>query len=160
VVIGRGHVPADILFIGLGPGRTENNLGLPFVGDSGKLLDEAISRALAVARWRPARRPTYYLTNVVACRPCDNKPGPNRDPTPEEAWACWPRLEATYGIIKPKMVILLGQTTARLYGKVWPGTMLLEHPAYLVRQGRTKSPNFPTYCRKLADGIQKYLGEV
>ena len=70
------------MFIGEGPGANEDQQGRPFIGRAGKLLDELLGVV-------PLRRSDVYITNVVKCRPPDN-----RDPLPEEVRACWPYLEA------------------------------------------------------------------
>jgi len=67
------------------------------VGRSGKLLDELLGVV-------PLNRSDVYITNVVKCRPPDN-----RDPLPEEVRACWPYLEAQISLIKPKVIATLGR---------------------------------------------------
>lgn len=143
VVVGRGLPTAPIMIIGEGPGQTEDETGLPFVGKSGQLLE----KILESVRIDPASE--VYICNVVRCRP----PG-NRVPTPEEAAACRPYLMEQIRLVDPKIILLTGATalrgvTGRKDGitKVrgqwleWEGRLCMPifHPAYLLRnQSREK----------------------
>src|SRR5579884_4022171 len=75
-VPGEGPAPADLMFIGEGPGFHENEQGRPFVGPAGRFLEQLLA-SISLTRQQ------VYITNVVKCRP----PG-NRDPMPEEMAAC------------------------------------------------------------------------
>ncbi|PJA86954.1 MAG: uracil-DNA glycosylase [Candidatus Moranbacteria bacterium CG_4_9_14_3_um_filter_42_9] len=97
VVPGEGSAEAEIMFIGEGPGKKEDELGRPFVGAAGKFLDEM----LAIIK---LKREQVYIANVVKCRP----PG-NRDPLPEEVAECWPWLVEQIKIIDPKLIVTLGR---------------------------------------------------
>lgn len=96
-VPGEGNPNAEILFIGEGPGKKEDELGRPFVGAAGKLL-EALLQHIGLTR------NDVFIANVVKHRP----PG-NRDPLPEEVSACWPYLQKQVEIISPKIIVLLGR---------------------------------------------------
>ncbi|MBU1167776.1 uracil-DNA glycosylase [Patescibacteria group bacterium] len=96
-VPGDGDPHADIVFIGEGPGRNEDQQGLPFVGAAGKLLSELM---VGIG----LERKDAFIANVVKCRP----PG-NRDPLPEEVEACWPYLEQQLKLIDPLLVVTLGR---------------------------------------------------
>lgn len=97
VVPGEGSDSAEIMFIGEGPGKNEDEQGRPFIGAAGKLLDKLIESI-------GLTRKDIYIANVVKCRP----PG-NRDPLPEEVEACRPWLDKQIKIIKPRMIVLLGR---------------------------------------------------
>lgn len=97
LVMGDGDLDADIVFIGEAPGKKEDESGLPFVGASGKFLNEMLSQAGMV-------RDDVYITNVVKYRPPNN-----RDPKPAEKKAFMPYLLKQLEIIKPKVVITLGR---------------------------------------------------
>lgn len=97
VVFGDGNPNAKILFIGEAPGKKEDELGIPFVGASGKFLDEMLSNV-------KMKREDVYIANVCKCRPPQN-----RDPLPEEIETCWPWLEKQIEIIDPKLIITLGR---------------------------------------------------
>jgi uracil-DNA glycosylase family 4 len=96
-VPGEGPADAKILFIGEGPGFNENELGRPFVGQAGKFLDELLSHA-------GLNRTEVFITNVVKCRP----PG-NRDPLPEELYACNSYLDRQIELINPDVIVTLGR---------------------------------------------------
>ncbi len=100
-VFGEGNPRAGLMFVGEGPGATEDELGRPFVGAAGQLLD----RILAAAG---IRREEVYITNVVRCRP----PG-NRAPAPEEMKTCLPYLTEMIRIIQPSLLVCLGATAAQ-----------------------------------------------
>ena len=152
-VVGRGYIPADALFIGEGPGTSEDTLGIPFVGPSGRLLDEAIQDTQAFH----VTVPRYYITNTVQCRPCDSKDGPNRQPTSEEAWQCWSNLEAIHRKVKPKEIIYLGKVAEKFCKKAWPHGVLFYHPAYLLRRGGTGTPLYFGFVRDLAEVFKRCL---
>ncbi len=97
LVIGDGNLNAQIVFIGEAPGKNEDEQGLPFVGASGKFLNEMLAQA-------GMERADVYITNIVKYRPPNN-----RDPLPEEKKAFWPYLLKQLQIIQPKVVITLGR---------------------------------------------------
>lgn len=97
VVPGEGNSKAEIMFIGEGPGKNEDELGRPFVGAAGKLLDELIGSI-------GLKREDVYIANVVKCRPPNN-----RDPLPVEVDSCRDWLDKQVEIINPKLIILLGR---------------------------------------------------
>jgi DNA polymerase len=97
LVMGDGNLDAAIVFIGEAPGKKEDESGLPFVGVSGKFLNEMLAQAGLV-------RSDVYITNVVKYRPPQN-----RDPKPAEKKAFMPYLLKQLEIIHPKVVITLGR---------------------------------------------------
>ncbi len=97
VVPGAGSATAKIMFIGEGPGAKEDELGQPFVGASGKFLDEMLEII-------NLKRTDIYIANIVKCRPPSN-----RDPLPEEKKICWQWLEKQIKIIQPKLIVTLGK---------------------------------------------------
>lgn len=103
VVPGNGNSQAQILFIGEGPGKKEDELGKPFVGASGKFLDELLASI-------ELKREDVYIANVVKCRPPEN-----RDPLPEEIAACTPWLKRQITAIQPKIIATLGRFSMRLF---------------------------------------------
>jgi len=130
-VLGRGVLPADVLFVGIGPGKTEDVTGIPFEGIAGKVLDDWIRLA--------GLSNNYLITNLVACRPTDFAGGPNRDPFPDEIEQCTPRLTGLIEKAEPKAVILLGRQVQVAATRIkWPngvGFLSLYHPAYIARRG-------------------------
>jgi len=106
-VPGEGDPNAKIMFVGEAPGYYEDVQGRPFVGAAGKLLTELIENVLGVPR------ASVFITNVVKCRPPEN-----RDPLPEEIFACSPYLDRQIMLIRPKIVITLGRhSTGYILGK-------------------------------------------
>lgn len=97
LVMGDGNPDADIVFVGEAPGKAEDEQGLPFVGASGRFLNEMLEAA-------GLQRSDVYITNIVKYRPPNN-----RDPTPEEKREFWPYLMRQLEIIDPKVVITLGR---------------------------------------------------
>ena len=139
VVFGVGNAEADLLFVGEGPGAEEDRLGEPFVGRSGKLLDQLMWEELGLTRAE------CYIANVVKCRP----PG-NRDPEPDEIATCRPWLERQMELIAPLVVVTLGKFATQLLldskegitklrGRTYPwrdGVLIpTVHPAYALRGG-------------------------
>ncbi|RIK39191.1 MAG: uracil-DNA glycosylase [Chloroflexi bacterium] len=96
-VIGEGRVDANILFIGEAPGEQEAKSGRPFVGASGRLLNELLGST-------GLQREDVYITNVVKDRPPEN-----RDPTPAEIALYAPFLVRQIEIIRPKVIATLGR---------------------------------------------------
>ena len=106
VVFGSGDPAADLMFVGEAPGFHEDQQGLPFVGQAGKLLDKLLAGI-------GLERSDVYVVNTLKCRP----PG-NRDPMPDEKQACEPFLFRQIELIKPKVIATLGNhATKQLTGK-------------------------------------------
>ena len=97
VVFGSGNPEAKIIFIGEAPGKKEDELGIPFVGSTGRILDKMLEGIVI-------KREDVYLTNLCKCRPPEN-----RDPLPEEVTTCAYWLEKQIQIINPKIIITLGR---------------------------------------------------
>jgi len=126
VVPGEGSAEAEIMFIGEGPGKKEDELGRPFVGAAGKFLAEMLglinlkresvyphtknnnvntSNKITTSNQEKVNFGVgVYIANVVKCRPPEN-----RDPLPEEVQACWPWLLEQIKIIQPKLIVTLGK---------------------------------------------------
>ena len=101
VVFGQGVENAEVLFVGEGPGQSEDEQGLPFVGRSGQLLDKYLF-AIDLDRSK-----NCYIANIVKCRPPHN-----RDPLNEEQAACRHWLDAQRDLIRPKLIVCLGRIAA------------------------------------------------
>jgi len=97
-VPGTGPVTAEVVFIGEGPGKNEDEQGIPFCGASGKFLDELLESILL-------SRDDIFITNIVKCRP-----PANRDPLPDEKQICSETyLDKQLALIKPKLIVTLGR---------------------------------------------------
>jgi len=147
VVLGRGAVPCDILFIGEAPGKVEDLHGEPFIGPSGKMLDFMME---AAAQCSGVPAPSYYITNTCACRPTDSLSGPNLKPTPEQLAACHERLVEEITAASPKRVVLVGKVAQKTCGKQVKGAHKMHHPAFLLRTGGAKSPYYLREMRNLS----------
>jgi DNA polymerase len=102
VVFGVGRPDADLMFVGEGPGAQEDLTGEPFVGRAGQLLTQLIEGI-------ELTRADVYIANVVKCRP----PG-NRDPQPDEIAACAPWLDRQLELIRPRVIVTLGNFATKL----------------------------------------------
>lgn len=146
LVFADGNPKAKIMLIGEAPGAEEDLQGLPFVGQSGKLLDKILA-CIGLDRTK------IYITNIVPWRP----PG-NRTPTAVEIVMYQPFLEQHIALIDPEILILLGGVSAKTILNTVNGIMKLRgrwfsyvdingkkiptlptfHPAYLLRSPRQK----------------------
>jgi DNA polymerase len=108
-VPGEGNPDTEVVFVGEGPGFNEDRQGRPFVGRAGDLL----VRLLASIGWR---RDDVFITNVVKCRPPDN-----RDPEPDEITACLPYLRRQLEVLDPALVVTLGRHSM---GRFMPGARI------------------------------------
>ena len=102
VVFGVGNPNADLMFVGEAPGFHEDQQGVPFVGQAGKLLDSLLGGI-------GLTRADVYIANVLMCRP----PG-NRDPAPDEIESCEPHLFRKIELIEPTVVATLGNFATKL----------------------------------------------
>jgi len=141
VVIYRGAIEAPLMFVGEGPGASEDEQGIPFVGQAGRLLTlllEAYGFSSS----------DYHICNIVKCRPPEN-----RVPTLDEAKCCMPLLAKQIRFAKPKVIVLLGATAYKYFlnsdepiSKVrgnWiekSKFLILPtfHPAYILRNNRER----------------------
>ena len=148
VVFGVGSRKAEVLFIGEGPGASEDAQGEPFVGRAGKLLDDM----LAIIG---LQRSDVYIANIVKCRP----PG-NRDPLGVEQDACIGYLRRQTALLRPKIIVCLGRIAAmkliredfkisREYGQWFEkgGVQMtaVYHPAALLRDPRRRPEAFDDF---------------
>lgn len=138
IVFGDGNPQAALMFIGEGPGETEDQRGLPFVGRAGELLTQMIEKGLEIPRSE------VYICNIVKCRP----PG-NRTPLADEIQTCRSFLDAQIEAVQPRVIIALGKPAASvLLGRdvaitrergswhAYRGIPVMPtlHPAYILRQ--------------------------
>lgn len=148
VVFADGNPEAEIMIIGEGPGRHEDETGIPFVGRAGQLLTKILESV------QLDRAHDVYIANIVKCRPPQN-----RVPTSEEMERCIPYLHQQIALVKPKIILLAGATAVKgLLGKQapisrirgtwmeWEGIQVMPvfHPSYLLRND-SKTPGSPKW---------------
>ncbi len=135
VVFGDGNIQSKVVFIGEAPGADEDAQGKPFVGRAGRYLNDVLKEV-------GLPRSEIYITNVVKCRPPEN-----RTPTLEEIQKCIPYLIKEIEILNPKMIVLLGKTAAT--GVL---VFLTYHPSYLLRN--------PSASREYLEDMKKIKQEL
>jgi DNA polymerase len=141
LVFGEGNPDAELMFIGEGPGRDEDQQGRPFVGEAGRLLTSLINRM-------GFKREEVYIGNIIKCRP-----PMNRDPEEDEIRTCLPFITRQIEVVSPKAIMALGRISAhtltglktpitRMRGNFFDlnGIKLMPtfHPAYLLRNPKGK----------------------
>jgi DNA polymerase len=159
-VFARGNADARLCFVGEAPGADEDEQGLPFVGRAGQLLD----RMIGAMGLDPTR--DVYVCNILKCRP----PG-NRRPEPEEMSACFPYLNEQLALVKPRVIVALGNTAVaalldtklgitKLRGqwKLYRGILVMPtyHPSYLLRP----SPQQADAKRQAWEDLQQVMKEL
>jgi len=107
IVFGAGDPNADLMLIGEAPGEKEDEIGEPFVGRAGVLLDKILHSI------KLKRTSKVYITNVIKCRPQNN-----RDPLPSEVEKCEPYLTKQIQQIRPKLIVALGKVAGKTLLKV------------------------------------------
>ena len=123
IVFGVGSPETEVLFVGEGPGKNEDEQGEPFVGRSGQLLDKMLEYIGL------SRKHNIYIANIVKCRPPEN-----RDPSQAESEACIGYLRNQVRIIKPKIIVCLGRVAAtRIISPDFKVTK--EHGRFIERSG-------------------------
>lgn len=168
LVFSDGNPDARIMLIGEAPGRDEDRMGLPFVGESGRLLDKMLASV-------GFGRNDVYITNTLPWRP----PG-NRTPSSEEIQMLWPFLQRHIELKAPDIIVALGGSSAKLLLETKTGILKLRgsvtersfggrtvpilatlHPAYLLRTPIQKSASYQDLLKlrdmadKLTSGANK-----
>lgn len=140
IVLARGDLPCDVLFVGEAPGKTEDALGEPFVGPAGQLLDRILGRALD--GFPRAVRVAY--SNLIACIPLDDEgEGKTEEPPPESVAACAPRLADLVRIARPRLVVRVGRHAQHHLTRGYKESVKVgfdgpwcdvAHPAWMIRK--------------------------
>lgn len=130
VVFGVGSTEARLMFVGEAPGRNEDLEGEPFVGAAGRLLDQLLGEI-------GIERAEVYIANVLKCRP----PG-NRDPRPDEIEACKGYLREQIRMIRPGVVVTLGNFATKLLLRTDTGITRMRGQAYSWWLGISLVPTF------------------
>ena len=166
VVLARGDLPCDVLFVGEAPGESEDCLGVPFVGPAGQLLDWIISQALRLADqahgYSILRK---AFTNLVCCIPRDEEGGKASEPDHDAIQACSGRLSEFIGLASPKLLVAVGKL-AKEY--IEPGYkhsvkrsskipfIEIHHPAYILRASQAQQGLLAQRCIvKLKNAVEE-----
>lgn len=157
IVHSTGNRQADLMFVGEAPGADEDEQGEPFVGRSGQLLTKIIESI-------GMKREDVFIGNINRCRP----PG-NRTPTLPEAHTCRPFLTREIAVVRPKIMVVMGNTAmknlldtkegiTKLRGEFqnYHGVKVMPtfHPAYLLRDPRKKREVWED-MKKVRDELSK-----
>jgi uracil-DNA glycosylase len=147
-VPGEGNVAAKLMLVGEAPGRKEDELGKPFVGRAGKILDQMLYKV-------GINRSDVYITNIVKCRP----PG-NRMPDLEERGTCITNyLDREISIIQPKIICLMGRTA--IWSLLGMKSVLPYRGKFIVQENRnyflTVHPAATIYNNRLRSCLEEDL---
>ena len=115
VVIARGTVPCQVLFLGEAPGASENVIGQPFVGPAGHLLNKIIAKSI------PTDIP-YLITNLVGCIPKEDRADKSLEPPDYAIEACKAKVVELVKISKPKLIVTVGKLARK-----WLPIILKDH---------------------------------
>lgn len=155
-VPGVGNNDADVLFIGEAPGKTEDVMGVPFVGPAGDILEDMLDEVFPDI----SSLPTIYLTNVLKYRPGER----NRDPHVSEIQASIPYLTEEINAINPYLIVLLGRIPTRTFypGEVFKNirgkvldrrgrkVLVTYHPAAILYH-KDKLPEYQEHFAKIGE---------
>lgn len=125
VVLARGKLPCDVLFIGEAPGASEDVLGQPFVGPAGKLLDKMIEDALGVKEGVK-----IAFTNLIACVPKAEIGSAIEEPPEDSIKACRERLDDFLSLAMPRFIVAVGNH-AKKHAPAYE--LSIPHPAFILR---------------------------
>ncbi|MEM4720681.1 MAG: uracil-DNA glycosylase [Candidatus Methanomethylicaceae archaeon] len=146
---GEGPTPCKVMLVGEAPGAVEDLEGRPFIGEAGKLLDHILGKL-------QVDRSSLYITNCIKCRPPDNEL-----PSGEKLMQAWTACQYFFNQellnVRPKVIVVMGDTAARLVGKskrpinqverLWLSRKIIAayHPAFILRN--------PQYEYTLAEAL-------
>jgi DNA polymerase len=133
VVFGAGNANADLMFVGEAPGASEDEQGVPFVGQAGKLLEKLLAE-IGMAR------ADVFIANVLKCRP----PG-NRDPQPAEIDNCREYLYSQVELIEPRVICTLGNFSTKLLRDDPTGITRLHGQPEVLTVGRRAVRLYPIF---------------
>jgi DNA polymerase len=146
-VPGEGNVKTQIMLVGEAPGQEEDLQGRPFVGAAGKLLSQLLSSI-------GLRREDIYITNIVKCRPPDNRP-----PRAGEISACSEYLERQIRIINPKIICPMGNVALKQFlGKDF-SISKVHGQCNKSKEGRVVFPLYHPAAALYVRGLKTVLGE-
>lgn len=129
-VLYRGDLPCQVLLVGEAPGTSENTLGVPFIGEAGKLLERML-------RWAGKGDVKVGFTNAVACIPLDDE---NRITQPEvkQIIACSDRLQEIVEMARPLVIVGVGKSAEKALGYLGIQAKKIMHPAAMMRMEKVQ----------------------
>jgi DNA polymerase len=133
VVFGSGNADADLMFVGEAPGASEDQQGIPFVGQAGKLLTKLLEEI-------GLSREEVFVANVLKCRP----PG-NRDPLPAEIHNCREYLFRQVELIQPRVICTLGNFSTKLLRGDPAGITRVHGQPEVITLGRRRVRLYPIF---------------
>jgi uracil-DNA glycosylase family 4 len=161
VVLFRGSLPADFLFLGEAPGETEDSQGEPFVGRAGEVLQAALDLITEEVTNLGLEPFTYGISNIIACYPGKDANNNFNKPNAKQAEACTQRLEEVVELCDPRLIFLLGET-AKQYGHRVCGrrTVGVYHPSFILRSGGIGGATYRSWWNSIAKEIAGVYAKV
>lgn len=138
IVLAKGKIPADVVFIGEAPGASEDVIGLPFVGPAGKLLQKIAENV--VEQHEDFQGLRFAWTNLIACIPKETKGGPKVHAPPKDAiQKCYPRLQEFVDLCKPSALVAVGKMAEKSVQTLFieHKAISVTHPAAILREDRS-----------------------
>ena len=127
IVVGKGNIDADILFVGEAPGRNEDEQGIPFCGAAGKNLDKLLDNV-------GLSLDDVYIANILKCRPPEN-----RDPLPDEIKSHTPWLLKQIKDMKPRVVCSLGNYATKFFLALGDVDLMDKQPGITQVHGKVQN---------------------
>lgn len=162
VVISKGVVPCDVLFVGEAPGQSEDVGGFPFEGPAGKRLDQIIERAFRPYQVPGTEGPIYNshpwaMTNLVCCLPTDESGSKASQPEQAEIMACSDRLREFIAIAQPRILVCVGDLSKdwipKIIEQMEPTDFTaaihlrhIAHPAHILRMPLLQQNQASNHC--------------
>lgn len=158
VVLIRGRSPAQIVFIGLHPGKSEDARGIAFAGAVGRFFEDYV-----IDSWNLTESgrgmPDYCMTYLIGCKPVDKYGGNIREPQEQEILKCRNRFSSIMTEVNPALCIFVGKTVEKYLKLQFPESFTIVDPEYLLRTGGKSSPDYLMQCRKLSEAFKYYQKE-
>ena len=177
VVLAKGQIPCDIMFVGEAPGQSEDVIGKPFIGPAGRLLDEMIKEVIGdpnsvtpcgvpYEKWSTLR---LAFTNLICCIPLDEETlAKTEQPPVESIMACQQRLREFVDLARPKLMVLVGSLAedwidSRLRGGLIVDCpkVVITHPAAILRSNVAQQGTAVRRCVvKLRTAVKEVFGDA
>lgn len=168
VVLARGQITSDVVFIGEAPGKSEDTLASPFEGPAGQLLDEIVNRS--VGRFHRTLRVSF--SNLIACIPWDEVENNKTAKPPDWAVeACKPRLQEFLAIADPRLLVCVGKealywlqpgfrSSVKLPKKI--EQVDINHPSWMLQHLSAAHRNLAVLraAAQITQGLEKVFGSA